>query len=312
MTGAWDDLPTTGRPLFGDPDDGGADPTTGELPDRTDPPEVWRAGRPDDVLVGTVVEVPTTTQLVGAAGEAMTEWRGAAVAQRAAEVGDALVAHLRYVHGEHVTARPSGRVTNAVVQPELVWLAGAADTLGAIAGAFTTAHREARDLAGEVVAEVRPDKADAGSATVKVGGGSATGGTIKVTRTQPTQVATDTDALIDLLPAWLLSQEYTSTTAQDESAGNYAAGARDALALLLQLTSPPKWKSTALDQLAVAMANADEGDLAARLAKAYGRVAHGEARTTIEHVPDADAPYVPDAADRRWAKDATRMPPDGD
>ena len=197
-----------------------------------------------------------------------------------------LLARLRQMDVDARAARREGRITASVVAPELQLWGDAYETLDAISRAIAAGAKEARALAGEVVAEVEPEKVH-GSASVRVGDGH--GQDVKVTRTQPTEVAADTDKILDVLVAALADAlpDRKRTQALDVVAADgvaYARGARDALTQLQQLVSPLKWKTTALDAWARRLDDAEQYDLGVRLGHAYGRVAKGNPTVKIERV----------------------------
>lgn len=191
-------------------------------------------------------------------------------------------------------ARPDGPVTQAIVAPELQWLADAYEVLSAIGKVFAEQSAGVKSLASDVVLEVRRDvdlERTGGSASVKVGARGA-GQAVKVTTTQPTEVYTDTPVIVDVLVAHLLDRMTVAVEVGNTPTGpeSYAAGARDMADALLGLhgvvglLSAPKWKSTALDLLREVLESGGPVGvgLATRLRDGYGRCPHGKISTTIE------------------------------
>lgn len=260
------------------------DPVTGELFGDPVEPVVVAEPVPSGLLSAVLAE--RGADAIGAAASLSTftgELR-AALEHRISTEYDALM-----------SARPAGPVTQAVVAPELQWLADAHEVLSAIGKVFAEQSAGVKSLASDVVLEVRRDldiERTGGSASVKVGARGA-GQAVKVTTTQPTDVYTDTAVIVDVLVAHMLAvSDAGPAIPLDETTASvaYAAGARgmaDALLGLhdvIGLLSAPKWKSTALDLLRETLeAGGVTGvALATRLRDGYGRRPHGKMSTTIE------------------------------
>lgn len=163
------------------------------------------------------------------------------------------------------------------VAEELRTMADARDTLTAIARAITTGADEARAITAEVLAEVAPDERKA--KTVRLADGH--GWDLKVSRSQPTEVSVDLDAVQDVLAGWLLSKVVGDVTQQ----AAYAHGVRAAFEALLGVLAKPSVRTTALDALVKTIEGAGEEDLALRLRHAYGRKSKGEPRVEIKREP---------------------------
>ena len=195
-----------------------------------------------------------------------------------------LVLRVQMMHGTLKDVRPEGKVTQATVAPEVQLLADAYDTLTAVSKAVGTGAAEAQALLGDIVAEVVPDKADAGTGSVRVGDGH--GSDVKVTRTQATKVQADTDVIVDVLVARMVTEHAATLTppVAMKEVKAYADGLRQGISALLGLISPPTWKTTALDALATRLEDAQDFDNSIKLGHAYGRVAQGDPKTKVERV----------------------------
>lgn len=200
-------------------------------------------------------------------------------------------ARLARLQGERVES-PSD------LRRELVGAANDADTCRALAGVFTTAAKEADQIAGDLLTELPPRTVkgvEKPPASTKVGDGD--GFELKVSRTVPTESFADLDQIVEILVAWGVHVAASATRADDQNgplalsqmpAKTYAAGMRDGIASLRAvLAASPSVKSTALDALVTAIEAADEDALAKRLRKTYGRRerASGEATVKIERTP---------------------------
>lgn len=245
---------------------------------------------PDDVVDAEVVddepepitaELAVIAQLADDSAQAVALFRDPdAVRTLTRELGASLVERVQLLGADAKSRRVDGKVTQAVVAGEVQVLADAFDTLTAVSNAVKRGATEAQALLGDVVAEVVPEKADAGTGSIKVGDGH--GADVKVTRTQGTKVEAQSDTIVDVLVSKLLTDAAGGGELTDAKA--YAAGAREAIAALLELMSPPGWKTTALDALAKQLEDAQDFDNAIRLGHAYGRVAQGDPKTKVERV----------------------------
>lgn len=168
------------------------------------------------------------------------------------------------------------------VAEELRTMADARDTLTAIARAVTTGAEEARAITAEVLAEVAPDERKA--KTVRLADGH--GWDLKVSRSQPTEVAVDLAEVQDVLVAWLL----TKVTGSPGDVARYAYGVREGMEALLGVLAKPSVRTTALDALVKTIEGAGEEDLALRLRHAYGRKSKGEPRVEIKREPPKGEP----------------------
>ena len=213
---------------------------------------------------------------------AVVDWTDPA--QAAASASQARAAILRQVRELYQDKRDdrkpgktatSGVTTSAQVAPELGFLAAASYALDAFADAVKAGSDEARGIAGDVVLEVQPER-EVGTATVKVG---TANGTVRAVRTQATKPSVDTDRIVDILVADLISNLPEKSGSGETAA--YAKGARDAIAGLLGVISPPSFKTTALDDWQRRLEANGEDSLAIRLSHSYGRVAGGPARTKL-------------------------------
>lgn len=225
-------------------------------------------------------------QLVRGARDAVVSWRDPdAVAAAADDLRSRVLSTVRvYAESARRERRP-GRITSSTVAAELAVLGDAHAALVAASDAIKAGAEEARSIAGEIVAEVEPEKTK-GTATVTVGDGH--GQRLKVTRTQATKAVADPAAIIDVLVAANLaelSRMGDVSHVSVDSARWYAEGLRNGIAALLEIIGPPAWKTSALDALAKGLEAREEYDLAIKLGHAYGRVAHGEPKTKIERVP---------------------------
>ncbi len=176
------------------------------------------------------------------------------------------------------TRRP-GRLTEAHVAPELVFLAGAADALDALADAIRAGAQEARSIAGDVIADVKlAEQGDTRIGTVSLKVGAPDGSVISAKRTQPSKLDVNADAIIDVLAAahaldrWDVDSEVARTVARA-----YRSGIAD-----VQRLASLSWRTSALDHLATQLEQADEHDLAIRLRHAYGRKPHGDPKIELK------------------------------
>jgi hypothetical protein len=157
-------------------------------------------------------------------------------------------------------------------------MADAHDTLRAIARVFDAGVQRTRSNRGERAVALADDPRRQSSLRV----GDAHGSDVKVTRTQPTEMRIDADAIVDVLVAELVGE---SVEQGDRIAATvYAQGARDALTLYRSLTAAHTFKSSALDEHVRSLESRELFDLALRLGHAYGRVSKGEAQVKIERV----------------------------
>lgn len=236
---------------------------------------------PDSVAAGWAEEPEQLPAVLARdTGRALADWRDPDLVTKA--VGDVrrrVLEEVRGQYGQVLTGRPEGRVTEATVAPELAFLTSAHYALAQLADAIKAGADEARQIAGEVLVDVSGDERK--RATVKV---ADVYGGIVAKREVPSEVSVRQDDVLDVLVASLLAEWAVTDTgaAGNPEATAYARGARDALAALLPLTSPPKWKSTALDALTRKLEEAGEDALALRLSHAYGRVSKGNPRVTLE------------------------------
>ena len=215
---------------------------------------------------------------------AVVDWTDPA--QAAASASQARAAILRQVRELYQDKRDdrkpgktatSGVTTSAQVAPELGFLAAASYALDAFADAVKAGSDEARGIAGDVVLEVQPER-EVGTATVKVG---TANGTVRAVRTQATKPSVDTDRIVDILVADLIG----NLSVASPLVSAYAQGARDAVAGLLGVISPPSFKTTSLDDWQRRLEANGEDDLAIRLGHAYGRVPTGDAKTKLTIEP---------------------------
>lgn len=233
------------------------------------------ADEPTSGALAPLVQVALTPEAVAAAGDD--------VAGFTRDLRDTITARMGEQYSALIAARPAGPLTVAV-EPELRYLAAASDTFDAVGKVLTDAAKMARGLALDAVLEAKPEDADrldrsGGSTSLRVGRKAEGGqGSVKVAVTQRTEVVTDTPGIIDVVVAHLLNRR---DLAVGEAPTYYADGIRDGIEVLGALTSPPKWKTTALDALALEL---DDG-LKARLVEAYHRRPVGEATAKIETTP---------------------------
>lgn len=210
------------------------------------------------------IEVALPARIAGDVTDAAQLWRDRdAVAKYADEIRRGVLAGVRSIAARARAQRPEGRVTASTVAQEVSILGDAHDALEAVADAVRAGASEAKGILGDVVLEVEPER-ELGTASVRVGDGH--GGELKVTRSQGTRVAADTDAILDVLAA--------SLGEDPELEIAYARGVRAGFAALLALIGPPAWKTTALDELRKSLEAREEYDLAIRLGHAYGRVSN--------------------------------------
>lgn len=201
--------------------------------------------------------------------------------------GAAFAQRPKRMSGEHELP-PS----KAEVAGELQTLAAMHDQLTTVGKVFTDTAKSVQTIAADVLMETLPgERADAieragGSASLTVGDPR---GNVRVSVTQPRVTVVDQDKLMGVMLDALV-QAYTSSLDADEhaqvSVEVYALGARDAIAQLLQLISPPSWKITALDLYRTHLEAAGLGELAQQLQQAYGRKPKGKPQTKIERVAD--------------------------
>lgn len=268
----WDDVPLFEKPTA---------PVVEALPwVNTATGEILEAEPVDEPTSGALaplVQVALTPEAVAAAGDD--------VAGFTRDLRGTITARMGEQYSALVAARPEGPLTVAV-EPELRYLAAASDTFDAVGKVLTDAAKMARGLALDAVLEAKPEDADrldraGGSTSLRVGRKAEGGqGSVKVAVTQRTEVVTDTPGIIDVVVAHLLNR-LDIPDSGGAAATYYAEGIRDGIEMIGVLTSPPKWKTTALDVLALEL---DDG-LKARLVEAYHRRPVGEATAKIETTP---------------------------
>ena len=245
------------------------DPATGELLD------------PDPILVDPV-DVPAPT---GLDPGALIISPPADVSTFARDLKDALHSRLT-AHAEALYAGRHGKdaaPTPADVQVEIVALNSAREALEAVGKAFTATAATAREYLQDIVLDVRGDEVDreGGSRSVKVGSPI---GAVKVTVTGPTETSVDEDTVIDVL----VGEAVQAALAGDpdaEPARLAAQAARVAIAGYREVSSPPKWKITALAALQRRLEGAGRAAVAQKLAGAVGRARKGALRTAVSY-PD--------------------------
>lgn len=247
------------------------DKTTGEVLDgviversQSEPPDRWQVSE-------------LSAQLAEAGGVAMFVMRDPEqVRQLSAAARSQLLGRVSDLAAIHRAERPRGRVTSAMLAPELNALSDANDVLDTIAGVFLDGAKLAKRLVGEVTHELADDPRR-GSSSVKVA--DRHGQDLKVTRNQPTEVKVDADELIDVLVADLLT-----TYGVGDAPRVFAAGARTAIAAYRRLATSHTFKTTELDAWVRDLEAAERYELSIRAGHAYGRVAKGEPSVKIERV----------------------------
>ena len=226
--------------------------------------------------------------LAGTVGQAVRDWTNPdEVGPFAGSLRAGIVDYVQGRHVELVAQRPEGkRLTTAAAQPELVFLAQSSATLDAIGDAVKAGAKEARDLAGEVLVDLTGERAlKGGTVSERV---SDQHGGIKVTRTQPTETVVQQEHVLDVLVAHLLDlREHDEEAGAREQAwqGYYARGVREGVAALLELVSPLKWKTTAIDALVQELERRELEPLAIRLDHAQGKKPKGNPSTKVERTP---------------------------
>ncbi len=180
------------------------------------------------------------------------------------------------------TRRP-GRLTEAHVAPELVFLAGAADALNALADAIRACAQEACSIAGDVIADLKlAEQGDTRIRTVSLKVGAPDGSVISAKRTQSSKLDVQAETVVDVLSAYAVSREYEAGPPEDlTEVAAFADGFRDACKRL-QVLASLSWRTSALDHLATQLEQADEHDLAIRLRHAYGRKPHGDPKIELK------------------------------
>ncbi len=203
------------------------------------------------------------------------------VLQFATETRRHVVASVRQLYEVCRRRRRPGRLTEAHVAPELVFLAGAADALDALADAIRAGAQEARAIAGDVIADVNlAEQGDTRIGTVSIKVGAPDGSVINAKRTQPSKLQANADAIVDVLVAGMVAKDGAPTASREFDRG-FAAGGR-VMATRLQNLAALSWRTSALDHLATQLEQADEHDLAIRLRHAYGRKPHGEPKIELK------------------------------
>ncbi len=198
----------------------------------------------------------------------------------ATDVRRRVLMSVRQFYAEHKERRRPGRLTEAHVAPELVFLAGAADALDALADAIRAGAQEARSIAGDVIADVKlAEQGDTRIGTVSMKVGAPDGSVISAKRTQPSKLDVNADTIVDVLVPHVVKD---MNIRSNQTAG--AAGARRMAVELLCLASL-SWRTSALDHLATQLEQADEHDLAIRLRHAYGRKPHGDPKVELKREP---------------------------
>ncbi len=188
---------------------------------------------------------------------------------------------VRELYQQHRARRRPGRLTEAHVAPELVFLAGAADALDALADAIRAGAQEARSIAGDVIADVKlAEHGDTRIGTVSLKVGAPDGSVISAKRTQPSKLDVHYTNILDVLVGYAAGR---GCPAEYETRGviAYARGFRDGINRINALASL-SWRTSALDHLAIQLEQADEHDLAIRLRHAYGRKPHGEPKVELK------------------------------
>ncbi len=195
-----------------------------------------------------------------------------------------VVSTVRELYRQHRARRRPGRLTEAHVAPDLVFLAGAADALDALADAIRAGAQEARSIAGDVIADVKlAEQGDTRIGTVSLRVGAPDGSVISAKRTQPSKLQVNAGAVVDVIVAQgasdAIADEWTP-----EKTHAYVAGLREGFRRLHQLAAL-SWRTSALDHLATQLEQADEHDLAIRLHHAYGRKPHGDPKIELKREP---------------------------
>ncbi len=204
-----------------------------------------------------------------------------AVLALATDVRRRVLASVRALYQGVRGERRLGRLTEAHVAPELVFLAGAADALDALADAIRAGAQEARAIAGDVIADVKlAEQGDTRIGTVSLKVGAPDGSVISAKRTQPSKLQVNDDAIVDVLAAACVARRLAFGT-MPHVVETHVRGLREGLAQLQTLASL-SWRTSALDHLATQLEQADEHDLAIRLRHAYGRKPHGDPKVELK------------------------------
>ncbi len=203
------------------------------------------------------------------------------VLQFATETRRHVIASVRQLYEVCRYRRRPGRLTEAHVAPELVFLAGAADALDALADAIRAGAQEARAIAGDVIADVKlAEQGDTRIGTVSLKIGAPDGSVISARRTQPSKLEINAETVTDVLIPALLERDDVPPGHQ----APFAFGARR-MAEQLQLLASLSWRTSALDHLATQLEQADQYDLSIRLRHAYGRKPHGDPKVELKREP---------------------------
>ncbi len=188
---------------------------------------------------------------------------------------------VRDLYQQHRERRRPGRLTEAHVAPELVFLAGAADALDALADAIRAGAQEARSITGDVIADVKlAEQGDTRIGTVRLKVGAPDGSVISVKRTQPSKLDVNAPTVLDVIVAERIGVQQRGG-AEPADVLTYRTGLRD-MARELQRLASLSWRTSALDHLATQLEQADEHDLAIRLRHAYGRKPHGDPKIELK------------------------------
>ncbi len=203
------------------------------------------------------------------------------VLQFATETRRHVVASVRQLYETCRRRRRPGRLTEAHVASELVFLAGAADALDALADAIRAGAQEARSIAGDVIADVKlAEQGDTRIGTVSLKVGAPDGSVISAKRTQPSKLDVNAGVIVDVLAAQAASAALDDAWTSRKTHA-YVAGVREGWRQAHQLSSL-SWRTSALDHLATQLEQADEHDLAIRLRQAYGRKPHGDPKIELK------------------------------
>jgi hypothetical protein len=257
------------QPMFDVDDSTRVNVATGEVDEVVDAELI-----DDDELTQSAQIELLPIQLAQQGGRAVQLFRDPeAVAQLTHNARVELLRQLDALAADARSRRPDGRVTSSTIAPEVTLMADAHDTLRAIVSVFDAGVQRTRSISGELAVELVDDPRRQSSLRV----GDAHGGDVKVTRTQPTEMRIDADAIIDVIVAELVDELGSGHVA-------FARGARDAIALYRSLTAAHTFKSSALDEHVRSLESRELFDLALRLGHAYGRVSKGDAQVKIERV----------------------------
>lgn len=231
---------------------------------------------PTEAVTGDVLHLAADQASVAAIADDLPGWTVAlrtALEERVADEYSALLA-----------ARDQSAPIDVAVGPELRYLANAVETFETVANVFTEAARHAKQTAGDVALETRPEDATriqqaGGSTSLRIGRRNEGGeGSVKVTVTQRTKVVTDTPALVRVILERLTMYNIDDDIDIDSLADAYQYGAISVLSVVQELTSPWTWKTSALDIYGRSLPE----ELRAEFYRAYHRAPVGEASTRIE------------------------------